>query len=152
MKLLIAASGKMKPASPEALLLREYAKRLPWKLTIKECDIRHADSATHQQKEAEFFIHACEGYEKTLVLDERGKDVSSRDLARQFSGWQQQGISSVAIIIGGADGLHETVRRKADLLLAFGKLTWPHMLVRAMLAEQIYRVSSILENHPYHRD
>jgi 23S rRNA (pseudouridine1915-N3)-methyltransferase len=152
MKLLIAASGKMKEASSEAALLREYTKRLSWKVTVKEFDIKHADTTTRQMKEAESLLGACEGYEKLIALDERGKDLSSRELAKQFSTWQQQGASSVAIIIGGADGLHESVRKKAHLLLAFGRATWPHMLVRAMLAEQLYRVSTILENHPYHRD
>jgi len=152
MKLVIAAIGKMKANSPEAALLREYSKRLPWKMTVKEFDIKHADTATRQMKEAEALLGACEGYEKLIALDERGRELSSREFAGQFSAWQQQGISSVALVIGGADGLHESVRKKAHLMLAFGRATWPHMLARAMLTEQLYRVSSILEGHPYHRD
>lgn len=151
MKLLIAAIGKMKDASPEAALLREYSKRLSWKLAVKEFDIKHADTATRQQKEADALLTACEGYERIIALDERGKDLGSRELAQQFSAWQQQGASSVALIIGGADGLHESVRKKANLTIAFGRATWPHMLVRAMAAEQLYRIWAILENHPYHR-
>jgi len=152
MKLTIAASGKMKDGSPEAMLLREYIKRLPWKITLKEFEIKHADTATRQMKEAEALLGACTGCEKIIALDEHGKDLSSRELAKQFSDWQQQGISSAGLMIGGADGLHESVRKKAHLVLAFGRATWPHMLVRAMLAEQLYRVSTILEGHPYHRD
>lgn len=151
-KLVIAAIGKMKDASPEAQLVREYTKRLPWKLAVKEFDIKQQDTATRQLKEAEALLAACAGCEKIIALDERGKDLKSRELAAQFSGWQQQGVSSIGLIIGGADGLHASVREKADVLLAFGKATWPHMLVRAMLAEQLYRVSTIIENHPYHRE
>lgn len=152
MKILIAAIGRMKDGSPEAQILKEYQKRLSWKLAVKEFDIKHADTATRQQKEAEALMAACGGYEKIIALDENGKDLKSREFAAQLSGWQQQGVSSVALIIGGADGLHETIRKTAHLTLAFGRATWPHMLVRAMLAEQLYRAASILENHPYHRD
>ncbi len=120
--------------------MREYIKRLPWKITIKEC------------KDDGAMLAACGGCEKIIALDERGKDLPSREIAAQFGNWQQQGISSIGIIIGGADGLSDELRKKTHLLLAFGRATWPHMLVRAMLAEQLYRVSSILENHPYHRD
>jgi 23S rRNA (pseudouridine1915-N3)-methyltransferase len=140
MKLTIAAIGKMKDASPEAALMREYIKRLPWKITIKEC------------KDDSAMLAACGACEKIIALDERGKDLPSREIAAQFGNWQQQGISSIGIIIGGADGLSDSLRKKTHLLLAFGRATWPHMLVRAMLAEQLYRVSTILENHPYHRD
>lgn len=146
MKITLAVIGKMKGTSPEALLMREYLKRMAWKITVKEC------AASDKTKEAEALLATCKDAEKIIALDERGKDVSSRELALQFSDWQQQGISNIAIIIGGADGLDETIRKKAHLTLAFGRATWPHMLVRAMLAEQLYRVSTILDNHPYHRD
>ncbi|MDX2073331.1 MAG: 23S rRNA (pseudouridine(1915)-N(3))-methyltransferase RlmH [Alphaproteobacteria bacterium] len=140
MKVTIAAIGKMKDASPEAMLLREYIKRLSWKITIKEC------------KDDAGLLAACAGCEKLIALDERGRDMGSRELAAQFSAWQQQGISTLGIAIGGAGGLHKSVRDKAHLLLAFGRATWPHMLVRAMLAEQLYRASTIMDGHPYHRD
>ena len=140
MKITLAVIGKMKDASPEAALVREYTKRLPWKVTLKEC------------KDDAALLTTCSACEKIIALDERGKDLGSRELAAQFSTWQQQGISHIGIIIGGADGLQDHVRKHADLLLAFGRATWPHMLVRAMLAEQLYRVSTILDGHPYHRD
>ena len=152
MKLLIAAIGKMKDGSPEALLMREYSKRLPWKLTVREIEPKPTDDATRKAKEAELLLAACDGYDIIIALDERGRDLPSRELAKHISQWQGQGMSSIAVIIGGADGLDESVRRKATLLLAFGRATWPHMLVRAMLTEQLYRAAMILENHPYHRD
>lgn len=146
MKLTLAAIGKMKASSPEAALMAEYIKRLPWKFAVKEF------AQSNPAKEAEALLAACDGAQRIIALDERGKDLSSRELAAQFAQWQQQGVSSLGIIIGGADGLDESVRAKAQLKLAFGRATWPHMMVRAMLAEQLYRVSSILDNHPYHRD
>lgn len=139
-KITLAAVGKMKDASGEAVLVREYIKRLPWKITIKEC------------KDDAALLTACGGCERIIALDERGKDLGSREFAGQFAKWQQQGISNIGIMIGGPDGLAESLRKKADLLLAFGRATWPHMMVRAMLAEQLYRASTILEGHPYHRD
>lgn len=152
MRITLAAIGKMKADSPEVALMREYEKRLPWKFSLKEFDIKHNDTVTRQTKEAEALLSACDNCEKIIALDERGKDLSSRELAKQIASWQQQGASSLGLIIGGADGLHESVRKKAHLTLAFGRATWPHMLVRAMLAEQLYRAAMILENHPYHRD
>lgn len=132
--------------------MREYIKRLPWKIAVKEYEIKHSDASTRQRKEADALLLACEGCERIIALDERGKDMGSRDFSKYFVNWQQEGISSIALIIGGADGLLEEVRKKANLTIAFGRATWPHMLVRAMLSEQLYRVSTILENHPYHRD
>src|SRR5688572_2235547 len=117
MKLLIVACGKMKDGSPESLLMREYIKRLPWKLTVKEIEIKPTDDATRKAKEADQLLAACEGFDLMIALDERGRDLSSRDIAKQFSSWQGQGISSVGIVIGGADGLDERVRARAKLLL-----------------------------------
>jgi 23S rRNA (pseudouridine1915-N3)-methyltransferase len=84
-------------------------------------------------------------------LDGRGKTFSSEALAKQISAWQQRGDGSVVFLVGGADGLAESVRERADLLLSLGTMTWPHMLVRVMLIEQLYRAQQILAGHPYHR-
>ncbi len=148
MKWLLAAIGKAKANSPESQMVAEYSKRLSGKFTLKEIESK----VPNKPKEAEALLVACAGYDKVIALDERGKDISSRELALQLSKWQQQGTSSVAFIIGGADGLDESVRKRADLTLAFGRATWPHMLVRAMIAEQIYRAQTINDGHPYHRD
>ncbi|GAB4189838.1 MAG: hypothetical protein OHK0024_30380 [Thalassobaculales bacterium] len=88
---------------------------------------------------------------RVVALDERGEDLSSRELAGRLAAWRDAG-DSVAFIIGGADGLGEALRARADLLLRFGRATWPHLLVRAMLAEQLYRATAILAGHPYHRE
>jgi 23S rRNA (pseudouridine1915-N3)-methyltransferase len=87
-----------------------------------------------------------------IVLDERGPALSSTDLARKLEGWRDGGKREARFLIGGADGHDDVDRAQVDLLLSFGPATWPHLLVRAMLAEQLFRATSILANHPYHRD
>jgi 23S rRNA (pseudouridine1915-N3)-methyltransferase len=86
------------------------------------------------------------------VLDERGKPLSSAELAQHLENWRDRGKREARFMIGAADGNDEELRRSADLLLSFGNATWPHLLARAMLAEQLYRATSILANHPYHRE
>ena len=147
MKILIAAIGKAKP-SPELQLYADYVKRLPWKITCQEFDVRPAS----KEKEAEKLLAVCVGYSRIIALDEAGKQFTSPEFAKQISGFQQQGHSSFAFIIGGADGLSDSVRKSAHLIWSLGSLTWPHMLVRGLLAEQLYRSYSILNNHPYHRN
>src|SRR5262245_5924725 len=88
----------------------------------------------------------------SVVLDERGKALSSIDLAKKLEAWRDGGKREARFLIGAADGHDEDQRRSADLLLSFGEATWPHLLVRAMLAEQLFRATSILANHPYHRE
>ena len=89
---------------------------------------------------------------KVVTLDETGRQFSSIEMARIVGDWQDQGIGEIRFLIGAADGLTKEERDSADLSIAFGKATWPHLLARAMLAEQLWRVSSILANHPYHRE
>ena len=145
MKVTIAAIGKIKP-SPERELYEGYVKRIPWKIACKEF------SASSKAREAEQLLAACAGHERVIALDESGKTLSSREFAEQLKSWQQQGISSFAFVIGGADGLDESVLKKAALVWSFGRVTWPHMMVRGMLAEQLYRAVTLIAGHPYHRD
>jgi 23S rRNA (pseudouridine1915-N3)-methyltransferase len=88
---------------------------------------------------------------RLVALDERGRSLPSEAFAKLMGGWRDQGVGLAAFVIGGADGLDRAVTERADLLLALGPMTWPHQLVRVMLAEQIYRADSILAGHPYHR-
>ena len=145
MKIHIIAIGKCKKGSPEYLLIEEYKKRLSWDMTVKEKD------NSNQNQEAEFLLENIPERAKVVVLDERGKNMSSTELANIIGQWQLDGISDICFLIGGADGHLESVRQRADLILSFGKLTMPHMLIRAVLSEQIYRVQTILSGHPYHR-
>ena len=87
-----------------------------------------------------------------MVLDERGKPLSSMELAKTLERWRDGGKREARFLIGAANGHDEAQRSEADLLLSFGPATWPHLLVRAMLAEQLFRATSILANHPYHRE
>lgn len=151
MRVTIAAIGKSK-ASPQQQLYADYIKRLPWKVECLEFDIKTPDPAQRKLKEAEALLSACAGHECVIALDESGKLLSSREFSEHIGNWQQQGISSFAFVIGGADGLDASVLKKARLVWSFGRVTWPHMLVRGLLAEQLYRAYSVLSGHPYHRD
>ncbi|MCK5659603.1 MAG: 23S rRNA (pseudouridine(1915)-N(3))-methyltransferase RlmH, partial [Alphaproteobacteria bacterium] len=87
-----------------------------------------------------------------IALDERGKTLTSPDFSKKISLWQNQAPGNeITFLIGGADGFDNKIRKKADFLMSFGKQTWPHLLVRVMLLEQIYRAQQILAGHPYHR-
>ncbi|MBO4294263.1 MAG: 23S rRNA (pseudouridine(1915)-N(3))-methyltransferase RlmH [Alphaproteobacteria bacterium] len=145
MKISILAIGKCKNGSPEDMLIKEYQKRLAWDLTVKE---KENDT---QEKEADFLLAHIPNGAKVVVLDERGKNMTSMEFADVIEKWQLNGVSEICFLIGGADGHLEKVRQKADLMLSFGKLTMPHMLIRAVLSEQIYRAQTILSGHPYHR-
>ena len=145
MKVIILAIGKCKNNSPEAAIIAEYIKRSGWDVLIKEKD------NSSQQDEAKFLQENIPQGAKVIVLDERGVNVSSVELALKVEAWQNDGCSQLCFLIGGADGHLQSTRDMADLLLSFGKLTLPHMLMRAVLTEQIYRLQTIINRHPYHR-
>ena len=146
MKALILAIGKCKKNSPEAAIIAEYIKRSSWEIIVKE-----KDNAT-QDEEATFLQANIPHNAKVIVLDERGENMKSTELAAKIASWQLNGPSEICFLIGGADGHLQSTRDKADLILSFGKLTLPHMLMRAVLAEQIYRIQTIIAGHPYHRE
>ena len=139
MLLHIVARGKI-GRSPEAELTDRYLKRISWPTKVTELPDKGGllpDAASNAV---------------TVVLDERGKALSSMELAKKLEGWRDTGRREACFLLGAADGHEEELRGKADLLLSFGPATWPHMLARAMLAEQLFRATSILANHPYHRE
>ncbi len=152
MHILIAAIGKLK-SGPEQSLYNEYIARLKWKVSVKEFDMRKSlKGDVGKTQEAEFLLHAVADTDHLIALDERGKDMTSAAFAAHLGKCRDNGVGAIGIVIGGADGLDESVRKKAHLVLSFGKLTWPHLLVRPLLAEQLYRAYSILNHHPYHRE
>lgn len=119
--------------------MARYEKRLTWpvKLTeLPETGGRISDPVSPH---------------RTVLLDERGQDLSSEELASHIGRWRDDGVRETRFVLGAADGHSEAERAEADLLLAFGRATWPHLLARAMLMEQLYRASTILAGHPYHR-
>jgi len=134
----IVARGKI-GRSPEAELVERYLKRIAWptKLTELTDDKRPLPPLPDNGI--------------SIILDERGKALTSTELARKLEEWRDGGKREARFSIGGADGHGEADRSSADMLLSFGPATWPHLLVRAMLAEQLFRATSILANHPYHR-
>lgn len=139
MLLHIVARGKI-GRSPEAELVERYLKRIVWPTKVTELPDRGGTVPTPASNSV------------TVVLDERGQPLSSTDLARRLERWRDDGKREARFLIGAADGHDQAERERADLLLSFGVATWPHLLVRAMLAEQLFRATSILAGHPYHRD
>lgn len=145
MKITLGVIGKCKSNSPEGEIIKRYKERLKWDLIIKE-----KDNST-QNEEAKFLETCITPNSKVIVLDERGENMTSPELAKIVEKWMQNGTSELCFLIGGAEGHLETTRQKADLVLSFGKLTLPHILMRAVLAEQIYRLETIINHHPYHK-
>ena len=138
MLLHVIARGKI-GRSPEAELLARYGKRMTWPIKYTELP----DSGGKMPEIA--------GVARTILLDEHGQDLSSKELALLLDRWRNDGVRETRFLLGAADGHETAARASADLLLAFGRATWPHLLARAMLAEQLYRATSILAGHPYHR-
>ena len=139
MLLHIVARGKIGRA-PEADLVERYLKRISWPTKLTELPDRGGK------------IPDAAPASVTVVLDERGEPLSSTELARMLERWRDGGKREARFLIGAADGHDDAQRAGADLLLSFGPATWPHLLARAMLAEQLFRATSILANHPYHRE
>ncbi|MGO4725879.1 MULTISPECIES: 23S rRNA (pseudouridine(1915)-N(3))-methyltransferase RlmH [unclassified Inquilinus] len=151
MRLTIAAVGRAK-AGPLRDLFDEYVGRSAWPISLREVEARKGLAGpTLRREEAALLLAAVPAGAAAVVLDERGRDLDSAGLARVLGRWRDEGRGDAAFLIGGADGHDDAVRDRADLLLSFGRLTWPHMLARTMLAEQIYRAQTILSGHPYHR-
>lgn len=144
MKIHILAIGKLRGAYAE--LCAEYAKRLTTKFVLKEL------AAPTQKAEGEALLNAIPEKAFVVILDEHGKDLSSRDFAEKLTAWRDHSIDNLVFVIGGADGLTAPLKEKADFTLGLGQKTWPHKLVRVMLLEQLYRAQQINSGHPYHRD
>ena len=138
MLLHVIARGKI-ARTPEAELVTRYEKRIAWPVRLTELP---ESGGRVPEPQAPY---------RTVLLDEKGKDLTSEEFARLLEQWRDGGIRECRFVIGAADGHSDEERRDADLLLAFGKATWPHLLARAMLLEQLFRATSILAGHPYHR-
>ncbi len=139
MLLHIIARGKI-GRSPEAELVERYLKRIAWPTRLTELP----ESGGKVPPAADGAV--------TVLLDEKGEQLASSVFAKKLEAWRDGGRREARFLIGGADGFADADRAGADLLLAFGKATWPHLLARVLLAEQLFRATSILANHPYHRE
>jgi 23S rRNA (pseudouridine1915-N3)-methyltransferase len=124
----------------EAELYDRYMKRVAWPAKLTELP-----ESGGRMPELPVLV-------RTVLLDETGRDLPSRAFAELLGKWRDEGVREARFLIGGADGHGQAARDEADLLLAFGKATWPHLMARAMLAEQLWRATSILAGHPYHRE
>lgn len=139
MLLHIIARGKI-GRCPEAELVERYLKRVGFPTKITELPDKGGK------------VPPTQAGTVTVMLDEKGRQLSSIEFAKRIEGWRDAGTRECRFLIGAADGFDDAERANADLLIAFGTMTWPHMMARAMLAEQLWRASSILANHPYHRE
>lgn len=139
MLLHIVARGRI-GRSPEAELVDRYLKRIAWPTRLTELpDVGGREPERERQS-------------RRILLDEKGDMLSSTAFAERLGRWRDDGVREARFLIGAADGFDDAARADADLLLSFGRATWPHLLARAMLAEQLFRATSILANHPYHRE
>ena len=139
MLLHIIARGRI-GATSEGELVERYLKRIGWPVKVTELPDR--GGTIPQPKQTPI---------RSVALDERGAQMSSEAFAALLGRWRDDGVREARFLIGAADGHGEQGRASADQLIAFGAMTWPHMLARAMLAEQLWRATSILSGHPYHR-
>jgi 23S rRNA (pseudouridine1915-N3)-methyltransferase len=152
MRILVAAVGRAKAGDPARALAETYAGRLPWPIQFREVEEkRKLPVSARVGREAEMLLDLVPAGAVVVALDERGRTLDSAGFAAKLRGWRDQGVADLAFLIGGADGHDAAVRRRADLVLALGAMTWPHLLVRALLAEQLYRAHTIIAGHPYHR-
>ena len=150
MQLFILAVGKGR-ASPENVLTQGWLSRLPQGGSLIEVESKFPPGQKRTDDESTRLLRAMPDGAALAVLDPRGKDHSSEDLAALIGTWRDGGFAAACFAIGGADGHADMMRQKAERSISFGRATWPHMLFRAMLAEQLYRASAILAGHPYHR-
>ncbi|MGB3808787.1 MAG: 23S rRNA (pseudouridine(1915)-N(3))-methyltransferase RlmH [Parvibaculum sp.] len=159
MRIEICAVGRLR-AGPEKTLLDDYLSRTNAagrslgfsSLSLVEVEEkRRLEGENLKNAEATLLKAAVPRGALLVALDERGRTEGSEAFAARIGRWRDEGVSDLAFIIGGADGLSPGLRNEARHLIAFGPMTWPHMLVRVMLAEQLYRAVSILAGHPYHR-
>ena len=159
MRIIVAAVGRLKQG-PETELSARYRKRAAQtgrQLGLRDVEVieiresRVGDAGKRMIEESIALANIIPENAAVVVLDSRGESLDSSALAAQLGKWRENGQPAAVFLIGGADGLAANLGEKASLRLSFGKATWPHQLVRVMLLEQIYRATTILTGHPYHR-
>ena len=151
MNLTIIAVGRMKKG-PERSLWDVYAKRLRWPLKLIEVEAKNSFGVEEtKRKEADLLLSRAPKASVVVALDQNGLAVSSVDFSKKIGKWQDNGINNLTLVVGGSDGLDKGVLDKAQLSISLGRMTWPHMMARVMLLEQLYRTQCILNKHPYHK-
>lgn len=150
MRICILAVGKLRDG-PMKDLFAEYVGRLPWPLAVTEIADRGKDPTNVRIRREGEDLRGKLPAGRLVALDESGRNMTSEKFAAMLGSWQDENVAAVNFAIGGADGHCPETLQRADNSISFGKATWPHQLVRVMLAEQLYRASTILAGHPYHR-
>mgnify|MGYP005676141593 FL=1 len=149
MKYIISTIGKFKK-NDENLITQKYLKRIK-NIELNQYEIKLSNLEKKLEEEGLKLINSTPKNGKLILLDEQGENLSSAELADIISKWRDNNISSTNFAIGGAFGNGKHIKKSADKIVAFGRLTWPHQMVKMMVAEQIYRIETILEGHPYHK-
>lgn len=151
MRITLVAVGRAK-SDATAALLHDFTKRLRWPVHLKEVEERRPLAAeARKRREGARLLAAVPKGARLVALDEAGQSLDSPAFAALLGRWQDEGLADLVFVIGGAEGLSPAVRDQADLILSLGRMTWPHLLARVLLAEQLYRAQCILDGHPYHR-
>ncbi|MBM3489846.1 MAG: 23S rRNA (pseudouridine(1915)-N(3))-methyltransferase RlmH [Alphaproteobacteria bacterium] len=151
MRLTLLAVGKA-DGTPEQALVELYLRRLPWPTRVVEVvERRRLHAAELTRREGELLLAKVPAGAHLVALDRAGPALDSAGFAGLLGQWRERGPRDLAFVIGGAEGLHQVVAARAQTRLSLGPMTWPHLLARVLLAEQLYRAASILAGHPYHR-
>ena len=149
MKYIISAIGKTKNQH-EDLITDKYLKRIK-NIQIKQYEIKLINEQKKIEEEGLKLINSTPPNGKLVLLDEQGENLTSPELAKIILSWRDNNIAYINFAIGGAFGNGNQIKKRADKIIAFGKLTWPHQMVKMMIAEQVYRIQTIIEGHPYHK-
>ena len=146
---IISTIGKAKN-SDEDMITQKYIKRIK-NIELKQYEVKTNNPEKKLEEEALKLINTTPKNGKLILLDEKGQNLSSTDLAKIILNWRDNNVTDINFAIGGAFGNGEKIKNTADKIIAFGKLTWPHQMVKMMVAEQIYRIETIIQGHPYHK-
>ena len=146
---IISTIGKTKN-SDEDMITHKYLKRIK-NIELKQYEVKTNNPEKKLEEEALKLINTTPKNGKLILLDEKGQNLSSTDLAKIILNWRDNNVTDINFAIGGAFGNGEKIKNTADKIIAFGKLTWPHQMVKMMVAEQIYRIETIIQGHPYHK-
>ena len=150
-KIDVIVVGKVKKGSWYDLIA-DYVTRTKWAGNLVEVESKYTDAKAQQAHEQRLILEKLDEDSFVIVLDERGDGLRSLDFAQTIQKIQGTGVDKITFLIGGAEGFTEDIRNKANMMLSFGQQTWPHVMVRVMLLEQIYRAQQIIACHPYHRE
>ncbi len=153
MNIHLFAIGKMKKGSPEFDIMSDYIKQCKWPIKVREFEEKKTLSIEELKKaESNLLLKNIPEKAFIIAMDEKGKEMTSREFCSFLTDIQNQGFSDIVFLIGGANGHTDFLRQKAHFILSMGKMTMPHMLARTVLTEQIFRACCIAHHHPYHRD